>query len=210
MSQAAVSTPWLSGTKGRPEIPSLRSKGQGREKRAEATHIERVFLRSEHSVLVSDPHTQTLLQSTHDLAQLVDRARVHDPRSGADEPHRSDLVPWLGRVRADKRVIHEPKQRGRVRGRLKVAEQELRRACRRCVSRDVRARDGPGEMVKHARGVCAVVVYAREADLECCIPRVEIFRGHLPSILVAITHPCTSPLAHAEGKREIRLTQMAR
>src|SRR5216684_83968 len=155
-----------------------------KENGGESTHIERVFLRSEHSVLVRDPHSQTLLQSTQDLAQLVDGARVHDPRSSADEPHRSDFVLWLGWVGADKRVVRERKQRRRIRGRLKVAEHELCRACRRCASRNVRTRDGPREMVKHPCRVCAIVKYARNAELECCVPRIEVFRAHFPSILV--------------------------
>jgi len=102
------------------------------------------------------PHTQTLLQRAHDLAQFVDGARVHDPRSGANEPHRSNFVLWLGWVRANKRVVREAKQRRGVGGRLKVAKHELCRACGRCTSWDVRARDGPREVVKHVRGVCTV------------------------------------------------------
>jgi hypothetical protein len=161
-------------------------------------------------VLVRNPHTQTLLQSTHDLAQLANGTHVHDSRSGADEAHRDDLVPWLRQVRTDKRFIHEPKQRRRIGRRLKVTEQELRCACRRYVSRDVRARDGPREMIKHPRGVRAVVVYARKADLECCVPRIEIFRAHLPSILVTITHPRGNLLVHPlRGKQEGGLTRTA-
>ena len=197
---------------GRPRIPGHAISAKGTQERVEidATHIERVFLCSEHLVLVRNPHTKTFLQSTHDLAQFVNGARVNDSRSGADEPHRGDLVLWLRRVRADKRVIHKPKQCRRVGRHLKVAEQKFRSACRRCISRNVRARDCPREMVKHPRGVRAIVVYARKADLECCVPRIEVFRAHLPSILVTTAHPPTYLLAHTlRGKKAGGLTRTA-
>jgi len=49
-----------------------------------------------------------------DLAELLDRTRVHNPHGGMYEPHGCDFVPRFGWVRAYERVIHEPKERRRI------------------------------------------------------------------------------------------------
>jgi len=50
-----------------------------------------------------------------DLAELLDRTRVHNPCGGTYEPHRHDFVLRFGWVHAHERVIHEPKERGHIR-----------------------------------------------------------------------------------------------
>ena len=103
-------------------------------------------------------------------------------------------------VYADQRVVNEPKQRRRVGWHLKVAKQELRRARRGSASWDVRARDSAREVVEHPRGVRAVVECPRKADLERSVPRIQIFRAHLPSILVAATgRNISSPTKRKRG-----------
>ena len=54
----------------------------------------------------------------------------------------------------------------------------------------VRVRDGPCEMVE-----CT-----RKAEPERCVPCIEFFRTHLPSILVAIIYMHANPLEHLPRK----------
>ena len=96
------------------DVQQLQTQREHGEHRKETTHIEHIFLFSEHLVLVRDPHAQALLECANDLAELLDRARVHDLCGGAYEPHGRDFVPWFGWVRAHEHVIHEPEERGRI------------------------------------------------------------------------------------------------
>jgi hypothetical protein len=91
------------------------------------------------NIRACDLYTQALLHSTNDLAEVFDGTRVHDPRGGTYEPQERDLVPWLGRVPTDQRVVNEGKQRRRIGQHLEVAKQELHRARRRGASWDVGA-----------------------------------------------------------------------
>ena len=98
-----------------------------------------------------------------------------------------EFVLWLGWVRANKRVVREARARDAHR---EVSQLSRCFPCGRCASRDVRVRDGRREMVE-----CT-----RKAELERCVPFIEFFRAHLPSILVAIIYMHASSLAHLPRK----------
>lgn len=87
-------------------------------------------------------------------------------------------------VGAHERVIHESKQRRYV----VVAEQELRHARRRCAGQDVRACNGARKVVEHTHGIPAVVKYMGKTDLECHVPRDEIFLCSSPIICPCHCH----------------------